>query len=147
MTPLDLRIRDIPIDQIETILPLIEQLNPTTAREVLQSRLSEMAGLNYHCVGAFDGDRLIGVTGYWIGVRLYCGRYVDLDNVIVDEEYRSSGIGKKIVAWIEDRARELGCQVAMLDCYVIKSEAHKFYFREGYSILGFHFIKNLTTGS
>lgn len=141
---IDLRIEEIPSERLETILPLVQQLNPTLEAEILRDRLSEMRRLDYHCAGAYDGNRLIGICGFWIGVRFYCGRYIDLDNVIVDVAYRSAGVGKQIVTWIEEHGRANGCDISALDCYVTKSSAHKFYFREGYTILGYHFTKTLS---
>jgi hypothetical protein len=47
------------------------------------------------------------------------------------------------VAWLEDHARRFGCQSIMLDSYVTYARAHRFYFRLGYEILGFHFRKVL----
>ena len=68
---------------------------------------------------------------------------MDVDNVVVDETRRSGGIGAAMMDWLEDHAHALGCKSVMLDSYVTLARAHKFYFRRGYEILGYHFRKEL----
>ena len=41
--------------------------------EVLQKRFEAMFQQHYECVGVFEEDRLIGVTGLWYQTRHYSG--------------------------------------------------------------------------
>ena len=68
---------------------------------------------------------------------------MDVDNFVVDEAFRSQGVGAKMMKCLEEKARSLGCKIVVLDTYVTFAGAHKFYFRQGYEILGFHFKKDL----
>ena len=138
-----IEIRLLDAEEIPGILPLVRQLNPTIPPATLRKRLAEMINLNYHCAGAFENGKLVGAAGMWFGARFYCGRYIDVDNVIVDEKQRSLGIGKLLMNWIEAYAREQGCEVSVLDAYTTNTEAHRFYLRDGYKIIGFHFHKEL----
>lgn len=137
-------IRELPPEELPSILPLIGQLNPRLAPEELERRLGVMIPKGYHCIAAYDGDgRMVGVAGYWLGARFYCGEYMDVDNVVVQESLRSAGIGAQMMAWLHAKAAELGVKVVVLDSYVTYASAHRFYFRQGYEILGFHFSKKL----
>ena len=136
-------IRERGTDEFPLIMPLIEKHNSKLAPEELRRRLEVMKTHRYHCIAAFDGERIVGVAGYWLGARFYCGEYMDVDNVVVDESLRSQGIGAKMMDWLEAKARELGCKQVVLDSYVTFAGAHRFYFRQGYEILGFHFKKDL----
>ena len=109
----------------------------------LRRRLEVMISHGYHAIAAFEGDHMVGVAGYWLGARFYCGEYMDVDNVVVDETLRSRGIGQKLMDWLHDKARELGCKVVVLDSYVTYTRAHKFYFRQDYEILGYHFSRKV----
>lgn len=123
------------------ILPLICQHNAQTDPVVLRDRLEKMIPQGYHCLGAFESERLIGIAGYWTGTKFWCGQYLEADNVFILPEYRNSGIGGQLMAWLEARASELGCDRVVLDSYVTLANAHRFYFRRGYEITGFHFTR------
>ena len=139
----EITLRELTPDELPTILPFIQQLNPHQEPAELARRLAVMMPLNYHCLAAFDGTTMVGVCGFWLGMRFWCGEYIDIDNVIVDESRRSQGIGEKMIAWVEAYGTARGCQMAVLDCYVTKYAAHKFYLRQDYQILGYHFVKML----
>lgn len=146
MTPpgaADLTIRELAVEEFPLILPLIEKHNAKIAPEELHRRLQAMIPKGYHCIAAFRGDAVVGVAGYWLLHRFYSGEYMDVDNVVVEETARSGGIGAAMMAWLEAKARELGCNAVMLDSYVTLARAHRFYFRLGYEILGYHFYKAL----
>ena len=65
------------------------------------------------------------------------------DNVVVDEAYRSKGVGKLLMTWMYAEAKKLKCTTIILDAYVENGFGHKFYFREGFVIKGFHFLKKI----
>ncbi|MBU2787885.1 GNAT family N-acetyltransferase [Acidithiobacillus sp. VAN18-1] len=137
-----LTIRMLTTEELSIVLPLVGILNPNVPPANLAQRLHEMENQGYQCAAAFIRDACVGVAGIWVGTRLWCGRYVDVDNVIVAEGYRDQGIGGQLLHWVEEHARQLGCEVAVLDSYVSNKQSHKFYFRKGYHIVGFHFVKN-----
>jgi GNAT superfamily N-acetyltransferase len=139
----DITVRELVGDEAYDILTLVGTRNPSVDADELRSRLDEMLTYGYRCIGAFVDGKLVGVAGFWIGSRFYCGKYIDVDNVVVDEAYRSRGIGGRMMRWLEEYGVGIGCKVCVLDSYVTLAGAHKFYFREGYHILGYHFSKKL----
>ena len=134
---------EIPASKIECILPLAQKANPKLSTKVLKQRLSSMMEHNYHCAGLYHDNKLIGISGFWIGSKFYCGKYMELDNVFIDQEYRSAGLGEKLITWLEQHAKSLDCQVMMLDAYTSNTRAHKFYIQKNYEIIGYHFSKVL----
>ena len=137
-------VRLIPAGNLSVILPLVQMLNPTLDEALLARRLSEMAGQGYQCAGAYQNEQLVGICGLWVATRFYCGKYLEPDNVVVHPDFRSLGVGQKLMAWVYDYARTLGCEVVELNSYVGSPRAHKFYFDEGFGILGFHFQKKVS---
>ncbi len=108
------------------------------------AQISEMVAMNdFKMVGAFLGDKILGVAGYWILRMLYCGKYIQVSSFVVDEESRSLGIGKKILEEIEKVGKELNCEKIVLDSYTENKKSHALYYRSGFYIRGFHFMKNL----
>lgn len=139
----DLVIRELTAEEFPQILPLIEQHNPKLDPDELRRRLKSMIPHGYRCIAAYVDERMVGVAGYWISARFYCGEYMDVDNVFVLPELRSAGIGARMMDWLHAKAQELHCKVVMLDSYTTYVDAHRFYLRLGYEILGYHFIKRL----
>ena len=129
---------------INLVIPLVEKLNDyKISHEVLKQRFSEMIHQNYECAVIYDGSKLIGVCGLWFCTRHYSGKSVEPDHVVIDESYRSKGLGKEFFNWIYNYAKEKGFEAVELNTYVNNSASHKFYFNEGFKILGYHFFKKL----
>ncbi len=90
-----------------------------------------------------EGDAVRGVCVFRMlnntssGLALYC------DDLVADETTRSTGVGHAMIAYMEAIARERGCHVLALDSGTQRQKAHKFYFREGFTVTAFHFAKPL----
>lgn len=129
--------------ELQGIWPLIKLLNQDLDEDCFRTRLSRMVEAGYRCAGAFGDSGCVGICGYWLITRFYCGTYMDIDNFVVQEALRGQGIGARLIAWLEAEARRLGCTSIMLDTYLHSYASHKFYTRNGFSILGFHMKKDL----
>ena len=123
--------------------PLVQQLNPTLTADAYASLLPDMLRHGYRQVGVFLNDHCIGLSGFWVSNRLYCGRYIEMDNVVVDAPHRSAGVGKMLTDWIVEKGRAERCQVAMLAVKVHNIDAHRFYFRERYAIIAYQMHRTL----
>ena len=65
--------------------------------DLLLDRFREMVTQNYECVGVYEGDLLIGVSGLWFCTRHYSGRSVELDHVFIEDAYRNNGLGTQFI--------------------------------------------------
>ncbi len=124
-------------------LNLVKQLSPQITLESYRQMIPDMINKNYKQAVFYDQEKPIAVCGFWISTKLYAGKYVELDNVVVDIEYRSKGIGEKLCNKVLDLAIDEGCQMAMLDAYLENEKGHVFYEREGFIKRGYHFVKKL----
>jgi GNAT superfamily N-acetyltransferase len=122
---------------------LLTLLNPETPADILSNRLDTLLTdhSHYELIGAFAGDRLIGVAGAWIATKIWCGRYLEIDNLVVAPDQRSSGVGSLMIQWLEALAHERGCNILVLDSYASNRSSHRLYHRLGFEIWGFHFAK------
>jgi len=123
--------------------PIIQQLQTHLTLAEYNAFLPDMIAHGYFQVGVFDNDKCIGISGCWICTKLYSGKYLEMDNVVIDEHYRSKGIGKLLSDWCINKAKSAGCETVMLDAYLENEKAHKFYLREGFIKRGYHFIKKV----
>ncbi len=138
------KIRMLTVDYLKDITKLTQQLNPDTSISVLQERQKQMFTFdNYRCFGIFNEEKLVGLSSGWILVKLYSGKQLEVDNLIIDNSIQSKGFGKVFLNYIEDWAKQNNCKTVELNTYVQNNKSHKFYFNQGYRILGFHFEKQL----
>ncbi len=137
------KVQLIPSAEIESIIPLLMILDPNMQPDTLSSRLTEMIQHNYQCVGVYDGDKLIGISGIWVLYKYYMGKHIEPDNVCILPEYRDKGVGELMIKWIYDYAVDIGCNGLELNCYVTNSRGVKFWHNHGYRIVGFHFQQKL----
>ena len=136
-------IRSLGQADLDDAVRLLGALNPETPSPVVRERLEAILAdhPHYHLVGAFDGDVLVGVCGAWVATKIWCGRYLEIDNIVVDPERRSGGTGTALIRHFEALARELDCKIIVLDSYTSNHASHRLYHRLGYEIWGFHFVK------
>ncbi len=131
-------------NEINSIIPMVQELSENKMpNSVLEARFQEMTTQNYECAVVYDNEKLIGVTGLWFCTRHYSGKSVELDHVIIDENYRNKGLGKEFMIWIENYVKDKGYEAIELNTYVQNYPSHKFYYNLGFDILGYHFLKNI----
>ena len=133
----------IPNSNIDSILPLLQELNPKVELLILKARLDDMLQSNYECVGVYDQNKLIGISGLWFLTKYYVGKHVEPDNVYILPEYQGKGIGRLLMNWIFDYARSKGCVASELNCYVNNTSGQKFWLDQGYELIAYHYQKQL----
>ena len=123
-------------------LSVIQELYPNLSAARYDEMLTDMLPNNsYGQLAAFENGECLGICGFWLGTKLWCGKYLELDNVVVAEKARSKGIGKLLTQYLEQKAETLGCTIMVLDAYTNNFAAHRFYYNQGFGPKGFHFIK------
>lgn len=123
------------------LYPLIRQLSPGVTEERYTYMLDDMLAHGYRMVVVYEGEHCVGVSGIWVATKIYSGRYLELDNVVVADTHRSKGIGKLLTDFVQELALAEGCETLMLDAYLENEKAHAFYEREGFTKRGYHFLK------
>ncbi|WP_298760832.1 GNAT family N-acetyltransferase [uncultured Psychroserpens sp.] len=128
--------------QINDVVPLVQKLNEFKLSEaLLKERFAEMVTQNYECAVIYDNEQLVGVSGLWFCTRHYVGKTVEIDHVYIEDDYRGKGLGKQFLNWIYAYVKTKGCTTVELNTYVQNYPSHKFYYNEGFEILGYHFLK------
>lgn len=131
------------IDEMFAQIDIIRLLYPAISDEKYRTFLEEMTERNYTQVAVFDGELCVGLTGLWSGIKLWSGKYLEIDNFIVHPEHRSKGIGKMLTDYVNQKAIDSNCTMIVLDAYTGNFTAHRFYYNQGYNPRGFHFVKTL----
>lgn len=130
-------------DKLVSIIPLIQQLNPSLPEATLKIRLEEMIVQGYQCAGLYIENQLIGICGIWMMTKFYVGKHIEADNVFILSEYRHQGFGKQLLEWVYGYGKSQGCIASELNCYVSNETGNAFWEREGFEKIGYHYQKNL----
>ena len=125
-------------------LSVMQDLYPTLTLEDYETDLTVMLpNNNYGQVAVFEGEECLGISGFWIGTKLWCGKYLELDNIVVRKEARSKGVGQVIFDYLTNKAMQENCHMMSLDSYTSNYKAHKFFYNNDFAPKGFHFIRIL----
>ena len=124
--------------------PVIAQMYPSLEKSVYLERIALALKYDYRQYAYIDMERTCrGVVGLWFFPRVWCGLQGDIDNLVVDQSVRSQGIGKQLLDHCLQVSETRKASMVSLDTFVENPASHRFYFREGFSIRGYHFVKAL----
>ena len=93
---------------------------------------------------AVEIDAVVGLAVYRWHENTFDGVKFYVDDLVTDEMRRSKGIGHALIEHLEGVARKLGADGIMLDSGTQRTQAHRFYFREGFVIPAFNFKKSFS---
>ena len=81
-------------------------------------------------------EKIVGITVMTIINRPFSSeKYLYLDYVCTDSDYRRMGIGKLLMAGCENFAKNNGCNYIKFTSSYKRKDAHSFYTNLGYSIV------------
>jgi GNAT superfamily N-acetyltransferase len=105
---------------------------PEEVKHYLVPRLRAHAGTFVFL--AYHGSRAVGVAVCFLGFSTFAARpLLNLHDIAVSADMRGTGIGGKLLARIEDRARELGCCKITLEVQENNARAMRLYARFGFA--------------
>ena len=122
--------------------PVHRQLRPQLPAEYSDRMAVVFANGGRMAVGV-DAGVVVCVAIWRLIENTNEGRRLFVDDLVSDHAARSKGAGRLMLAWLEEKARTLGCSVLALDSGVQRHAAHRFYFREGMAISAYSFRKLL----
>lgn len=95
----------------------------------------------YHLLYLTYQHQVVAVAGFRVNENLSCGKHIYIDDLVSDEAHQSMGYGHALIEWIVEYAKQLDCSELHLDSGVQRYAAHRFYFRERFEIVYYHFKK------
>ncbi|MDF5740305.1 MULTISPECIES: GNAT family N-acetyltransferase [unclassified Nostoc] len=125
--------------QILKCFPVISQLRPhlEQAKFVEQVRYQMKGG--YQLAFLEVEEQAIAVAGFRISTCLASGKFLYIDDLVVDELKRSHSYGKQLFQWLIEYARNHDCEHLNLDSGVQRFAAHRFYLMQRMNITSHHF--------
>ncbi len=119
------------------------QLRPQIPTDYERSMRRVFEGGGEMCVAVVE-DAVVGIAVFRSFPNTFSGLKFYVDDLVTDEHHRSNGIGHALLAYLERMARSRGASSIELDSGTQRTQAHKFYFREGFVVPSFAFRKELT---
>lgn len=130
-------IEKLKIEDIKELLKLYEKLAPfenslETSIEIYKEMLKDE---QYLILTAKEEGKVIGsVLGICCKSIATGGNpFLVIEDVIVDENVRGKGIGRKLISAIEEFGKEKHCAYGILVSSGFRKEAHKFYESLGFT--------------
>lgn len=129
-------------EQIAACEPLHLQLRPEVEQPYVNQIQMLMAEGARLAVGRVAGG-IVCLAVYRIFKTTLGGSRLYVDDLVTDSQSRGKHYGQHLLRWIECEALEEGCNMATLESGVQRADAHRFYFRSGYSVTAFSFEKSI----
>ncbi len=132
-------------NKLKAACALLGQLYPDREPARIAAEIQRMLDQpGWRMVGIFDGEECAATMLVQEGFRMYCGQFIRMDSMVIDETRRSRGLGRVLMQWAKAEGKKRGADLLMLDSYVYNHEGHRFFFREGAQISGYHFTLDLS---
>jgi GNAT superfamily N-acetyltransferase len=129
---------------LERISGVMLQLRTAFGKQALLAQIKEQMREGYKIAYVESDGEVLCVAGFVVGTKLAWGKHIYVDDLVTGDRHRSKGAGAKMIDWLKDHARELGCEQLHLDSGVQRFGAHRFYLRHGFDISSHHFaVANL----
>lgn len=137
-------IRPATENDVVPLIPLMEQLG----YQISEADLLENIKLHLSPAYALFVSEMAGKLIGFISIHIY--RYPHLKDSLsritalcVDANYRSFGIGGKLLTYAEKYIKSRGCKLIELTSGIQREDAHRFYEKYGYKEKRKRFVKDL----
>jgi len=130
----DLIIRKAELADASRMAELSGTLGYPVSAQAMEERLTRVLKLETHCV--FVAERNGEVVGWTRGVEqemLELDCRCEIWGLVVAENERGRGVGRRLVEAVEKWARDRGLENMSVRSNVVRPESHAFYERIGYT--------------
>lgn len=142
---MDLTIRDARADDAAAIAELLGQLGYPATGDAVVSRLQRLLIVGDRVLVADLDGTVAGLAHLQVTPAIEYDRpAAKLAALVVAESHRGQGVGRALVAAIEDEARLRGCELLYLTTSERRDEAHAFYQHIGLEHTGRRYSRALS---
>ena len=127
-------------EDLEECCEILSQLRVGLSRSELKAAVERLrSSSGYKLVCTEDRGAVVAVAGFRIAEMLSRGRFLYVDDLVTDPSLRSRGYGASLLGWLAEFAGAEGCGELHLDSGTHRTDAHRFYRREGLEASSLHF--------
>ncbi|HEV9037274.1 MAG TPA: GNAT family N-acetyltransferase [Puia sp.] len=137
-------IRPATIGDGAAISRLLTQLDYPGTEEFVEARLATMLQDPAEVLLVWDDPGVKGFVSLHFIPMIGVGKdFAQISYLIVDDDTRSEGIGRRLEETVTRIARERGCDRIIVHCDSRRIRAHAFYLRQGFEESPKYLIKRL----
>ncbi len=127
-------IRNAWIADCEVIRELLNQLGYSQPVEIIKEKLDKLISNPEDEVYVYEeNNTVLGFITAHFSVQLaFEGDFCEIGYLVVDENVRSKGVGKQLEEYVTQVAQRKGCSRIMVFSMSYRTDAHRFYERQGY---------------
>ncbi|MEH2209619.1 GNAT family N-acetyltransferase [Nostoc sp.] len=125
--------------QILGCFPVISQLRPHLQQDNFVEQVRYQMKEGYQLAFLEIEKQAVAIAGFRISNCLASGKFLYIDDLVVDELKRSHSYGQQLFQWLIEYARNHECKHLSLDSGVQRFAAHRFYLMQRMSITSHHF--------
>lgn len=125
--------------QILGCFPVMSQLRPHLEEDKFIEQVKYQMKEGYQIAFLEIEKQTLAVAGFRILTCLASGKFLYIDDLVVDEWKRSQNYGQQLFQWLIEYATDNHCQQLSLDSGVQRFAAHRFYLTQRMSITAHHF--------
>ena len=130
-------------EQILNCFSTMSQVRPHLQRDEFVDRIRQQMNSGYKLAFVETENRVVAVAGFRLSECLAKGKFLYVDDLVVEEVVRSKSYGQQLFQWLIEYAQQHNCQQLELDSGVQRFDAHRFYFRQRMSITSYHFSRKI----
>ncbi|TCP36076.1 GNAT family N-acetyltransferase [Sphingomonas sp. BK235] len=132
-------------DDLAGCVPVMRLLRPHLPDDVVQvvARLRRQMGQGYRLLAIRRQGRPVALAGFRLQENLVFGRFVYVDDVVVDDNERRQGHAERLLSAVRDVAVAANCGIVALDTALSNEAAQRVYHRCGYETVAYHLIQRL----
>jgi GNAT superfamily N-acetyltransferase len=118
--------------ELAACFPVMRLLRPNlTSPEELCARVHRQAAAGYRILAAWRDTVPVGLAGYRPQENLIRGPFCYVDDLVVRDDVRRSGLGARLLAAVGTEAKARGLPHLVLDTALDNFLGQRFYFRFG----------------
>lgn len=126
-------VRNARVEDYPYLAELATQLGYPCKAEEVKARIESYIGKADKAIIVAETDgKVVGWASVEVVDHFYLAPFVEISGFVVDEAYRSTGIGAKIMGAAERWVGERGLAVLRLKTNVLRKDAHRFYEKLGF---------------
>lgn len=129
-------LKEIEIEDAEIITSLIEQLGyEVTKAETIERIKNIISNEDHFACTAILENKIVGWIHVFVSVHLESNPFVEIGGLIVDENFRGQGIGKKLIEEVERWMVSKNFYKLRVRTNVKRKDTHRFYLNQGFSLI------------
>ena len=131
---MEIQLIKMTIEHTDDVRRLSEQLGYPLSVAQIENNISEIiASENHAAYIAFCNQKIVGWIHAFRAMLMESQPFIEIGGLIVDQNFRNSGIGKNLVEKIKDWALENAINEVRVRSNVLTNNAHRFHLNNGFT--------------